>query len=52
MTYDIMYKYPGQPVETVEENLDKKTAHSYLGEYRMGHNGGAYYLRQHKEGGE
>lgn len=52
MTYDIMYKYPGQPVEAVEEDLDKKTANSYLSEYQMAHDAGSYYLRQHKKGGD
>jgi hypothetical protein len=49
MTYDIMYKYPGQPVEAVEEDLDKKTANSYLSEYRMEHGEGRYYVRQHQK---
>ena len=52
MTYDIMYKYPGQPTEAVEEDLDGETARAYLAEYRMEHGEGRYYIRHHKKGGE
>ena len=51
MHYDIMFKYPLSSVEIVEDDLDFKTAKTYLKEYRESNRGGEgfYYVRQHKK---